>query len=123
MATIPSFAHLPPSCPPASHQSNALEEVWRLLSNAAPVTYDWLSHAQRGKPLPPGADACEWASLSLMKNPSVAKKLRNLRHLTHAARLSVPANVGAHLTNGNHVHYWADAGTNVASFVVSVARI
>lgn len=118
-----NFNGLPPSCPPTPHNDNELQEVWRIIQGTAPVAYDWQSHHQRGIPVPSPEKACGWASVSLTKNPKAALSLKNLKHLTHAAQLAIPAGVGAHITKKNHVDFWPAAGVNLSSFVVAVVKV
>jgi hypothetical protein len=118
-----NFAGLPPTCPPPGHAVDALPNVFRILQGTAAAPEDWLSHAQLKKNVPPGMDPCRWASLSLCFDPKKVTKLKNLQDRTHAAALTIPADVGAHATKGNHVDFWVATGGNVATYVVNVARI
>lgn len=118
------FSALPPQCPPNPRDTSALSPVYRVLSSGATaVNFDWLSHAERGEKLQPGMDPCRFASLSLFKNTSVVTKYKNLRHLTHAAELSIPAGVGAHVTKNAHVDFWCADGQSVATHVVQIVSI
>lgn len=116
------FANLPVSCPPASHDTGSVDDVWRVLDQATPVPRDWLSHTERKIPCPTPKKACTWASLSLTRNPLAQMALKNLAHCTHAARLSIPANAGAHVSRGNHVDFWAANGTVPSALVAEVKK-
>ncbi len=47
-------------------------------------------------------------------------QLKNLQHCTHAVRLQIPDDAGAHITKGSHVDFWPAAGTNVSVHVVEL---
>ena len=119
------FSGLPPSCPPEPRDSSALSGVYRVLQGAAPVDWDWLSLRDRGVPLPFGGDSCKYAGLSLFRNPKAARKLQNLKHLTHAARMEFPEGTGAHTggSKGNHVTIWIADGKSCADCVAEVVEI
>ena len=119
-----TFSGLPPSCPPVPRDSSAVGPVYRVLNGGAVATaYDWLSHEQRGQTLPTGMDRCRFASLSLFKNTAVVRKYKNLRHLTHAAELNIPADVGAHKTKGDHVDFWCADGEALSAHVTQIVSI
>jgi len=118
-----NFTGLPQSCPPTPHDVHELTDVWRILAATAASPYDWQSHQQRGKPVPAGADACKWSSMSLTRNPKAALSLRNLAHLSHAAKLAIPAGAGAHKSKKSHVDFWPAAGTDISQFVVAVEEV
>ena len=119
------FLNLPAGCPPKVHGTSALQNVYRVLEGESPVGYDFLTHKERGKAKPKGACDCRWSSLSLFRDPSAAKKLPNLRHLTHAAKLDIPAGAGAHFAKdkANHVDFWRASSTETEKFVVAIVEI
>lgn len=117
---------LPDQCPPAAHQTCALDQVYRVLDGASPTNYDFLSHAKRGKTKPATVDGCRWASLSLQAGlPAVEKllKLPNFQTATHAAILDIPASTGAHCVKGNHIDFWQALAANLNTCVVTVKQV
>jgi hypothetical protein len=118
-----SFSGLPSSCPPIPLEITALSGVFRILQGSSPVEWDWLSHRDRGMTLPEGGDECRFAGLSLFKNPKAAKKLKNLQHLTHAARMEYPHGTGAHATKGNHTTFWIADGKKHENCLVAIVSL
>jgi hypothetical protein len=122
---VAEFSGLPPTCPPSPRDTSALAGVYRLLQGSSPVDWDWLSHRDRGEPFPPGADPCRFAGLSLFRDTGAAKKLKNLKDLTHAAEMAFPDTSGAHTGSSpkNHVTFWVACGHKCADYVVAVVPI
>lgn len=118
-----TFSGLPPSCPPTPHETPALGPVYRVLVGETPDDWDWLSHEKRGQIPPPKADLCGWASVSLFTETSGVKALKNLKHLTHAAKLQIPEGVGVHTIRKAHVPFWCKDGQALAPHVVEVVGL
>lgn len=120
-----TFKRLPKNCPPDPRDTSALDDVYRVLQGSAPEDFDWKSHHERDEKFPKGACWCRFQGLSLFRDPTVAKKLKNLQHLTHAAKMEFPDSVGAHTgaSKSNHITFWIADGHDCSSYVNSVVTM
>jgi hypothetical protein len=116
--------YLPDDCPPDGYDSLPISDVYRILSGAAPTAYDWMTHLERGEQeKPDDLCPCRWASLSLTKNIAKSKKWPSLRNATHAAKLEIPQNAGAHIGKKHHVDFWRAETSDMNAFIVSVEAV
>jgi hypothetical protein len=120
---------LPPHCPPNEAEDKPLKDLYRLVA-AKPVPANAFdSHAKLGKPNRSNANACGFASCSLLGDYN--KYLENLPGLrkvySHFAKLDIPAGTGkSKAKNKNatmHVDFWCYAGKNLKNCVVEVLPI
>lgn len=116
------FEGLPDGCPPDIHNIDGIAKAYRVLVGSAATDYDWQSHHERGQ-TPEGCCPCRARSISLFLDPKTPKKYKNLKSLTHAVEVSIPAGRGAHVIKGSHIDFWPAKGVDVSTFTVSVVGI
>lgn len=117
---------LPPQCPPTDADDGPLVSVYRVLAGSNPAPSDWESYLQKGKPCPKTVDLCRWGSLSLQSSKVAAQKLKklpNFRGATHAAKISIPKNMGKHKQKKSHYDFWPTSVCDPSQFIDELVEI
>ena len=96
-------------CPPKEAHTGLCDSAFRLIPSKNPVSADFASNRAKEELLPPGVDACRWASCSLYCDLATVikkRKLPKLKHYLFAAELKIKAGSGFLLQGGTHIDFW-----------------
>jgi hypothetical protein len=118
---------LPLRCPPPNAADVELVDVFRLVEAKTYSPKDFASHQALEKENKGNADACLWASCSLVRDPRkhIATWPRLRASCKFALKLTIPVGSGKSLSKklSNHIHFWAYAGFDTSSKVTGVVPL